>query len=221
MFHKVICTRMLNVKMVDEGKGVYRIGAGMRLQKIIDEINSNGYGGIEYLYSVPGLLGGAIYMNAGRGRNYHQSISDFIDSVTVFVDGSVVTCKKEQCDFSYRSSRFQKMGSPIVLEANFHFCNEEPDKLRQARELRIALVNEKQDNSKPNFGSVFCQSNTRIMKILCSISRRKGVHYSKKTPNWLLNDNGCYEQALREIRKAEFLHRIVHHSCKREVIIWG
>ncbi|MBO6307883.1 MAG: FAD-binding protein [Oribacterium sp.] len=219
-FGEVICLKMLNVKIIREGDGVYQIGGGMRLQKIINEINGDGYGGIEYLYSVPGLLGGAIYMNAGRGPTHHQCISDYLESVTVFINGQVRTLKKEECAFSHRYSAFQDMVNPIILDAHFRFHNEEKDKLREARESRMKLVKEKQDNTKPNFGSVFCKSNTKIMKILCSISNKKGVHYSKKTPNWLLNDNGTYEQAIHEIKKAERLHKIMRQSCKREIIIW-
>ena len=85
---------VINLKSVDSslehlGGGRFRAGASVHLQKLINTINENGYGGIEYLFSVPGLVGGAIVMNAGRGKTHKKCISDYIISVDAIRDGSV------------------------------------------------------------------------------------------------------------------------------------
>ena len=59
----------VNNDIISLGNGKYYIGASVRLQRIINTINKDGYGGIEYLMSVPAMLGGAIYMNAGQGSD--------------------------------------------------------------------------------------------------------------------------------------------------------
>lgn len=83
-FERVIDLGKFDTSIKNIG-GRYRVGASVRLFKLINAINKDGYGGIEYLYSVPGLVGGAVVMNAGRGRRYGQCISDYIEEVTFLV----------------------------------------------------------------------------------------------------------------------------------------
>jgi UDP-N-acetylmuramate dehydrogenase len=86
--------------------GQFKVGASTRLQKLINTINEHGYGGIEYLYSVPGLVGGAVVMNASRGREYQKFISDYIVSVVVIHNNELITISKDNCHFGYRDSIF-------------------------------------------------------------------------------------------------------------------
>ena len=60
VFDSVVNLREFSSTIEDKGNGTYIVGASVRLQKLIKTINADGYGGIEYLYSVPGLVGGAV-----------------------------------------------------------------------------------------------------------------------------------------------------------------
>ena len=77
-FDEVLCLREFNKDFSDKGNGRFYIGASVRLQKAIKSVNAAGYGGMEFLFSVPGLIGGALYMNAGTGRKTGKYISDFV-----------------------------------------------------------------------------------------------------------------------------------------------
>lgn len=68
------------------------------------------FGG-EQLAGIPATVGGAVVMNAGA---FGKTISDFIQHVTTIKDGKIITYQKEQCDFSYRHSRFLGANEPIV-----------------------------------------------------------------------------------------------------------
>ena len=83
---------------------VFYVGASVRLQYLIQNINRLGYGGLEYLFSVPAMVGGAIVMNAGRGRAYNKSISDYVVKIEVIHNGEIKILEKEECQFSYRHS---------------------------------------------------------------------------------------------------------------------
>jgi hypothetical protein len=50
--------------------------------------------------------------------------------------------------------------------------------------------------------------------------RNAGVCFSPKTKNWLLNDNGTFEQATKEINWVKKLHKFFRRCCETEVIIW-
>lgn len=220
-FDSVINLRELNDSFVNLGDGVFEVGSSVRLQKLINEINLNGYGGIEYLYSVPGFVGGAIVMNAGRGRGAGQCISDHILSVKVFRCGEIIELKKEECGFDHRQSVFKTDGS-IVYSVVFRFPPMTEEESSQAKKDRIENCKVKQDNSHPNFGSVFAVHDPRLMRwVKKRKTGTKHVHFSSKTTNWLLNDgSGSFEEAMKAIKKVERLHRLFGKRIEREVIVW-
>lgn len=199
--------------------GFFKVGASVRLQKLINFINENGYGGIEYLYSVPGLLGGAIVMNAGRGEQFHQTISNYIISVDVIRAGKIITLTKDQCNFSHRSSVF-KGNHDIIVSVLLKFPQIDTKEANKLKEERLKLCRENQDNSHPNFGSVFIYSNRKIMNFARKYKIGKKVYFSPKTLNWLINENGSFKDAMYTIKKIEQLHKITFKKYEREVIIW-
>lgn len=221
VFDLVLNLRSFNTEIKSLGKGHYIVGASVRLQNLIMHINKDGYGGIEYLYSVPGLVGGAIVMNAGRGRSFQKSISDYLISVEVLEGNRIQKYDKKDCAFAYRKSIF-KNSDIIVLAAEFQF---EPVDIRvsmKERDERIQYCRTVQDNSYPNMGSVFCECNFGIMRLFKIIQMGKGnVHFSRKTYNWLLNKgNGTFMEAEWTINKVKKVHDILNKKCELEVIVW-
>lgn len=93
-FDRIICLRHFLKNEITLLKDSVYVGAGVRLQQFIKVINENGYGGIEYLFSVPGLIGGAIYMNAGRGKGANEAISDYLVSVDVIENEKLLHIQK-------------------------------------------------------------------------------------------------------------------------------
>ncbi|HOM02592.1 MAG TPA: FAD-binding protein [Acetivibrio sp.] len=221
-FESVICLREFNKEINNLGDGVFYFGASVHLQKAILEINKAGYGGIEYLYSVPGLIGGAIYMNAGRGYRYNQSISDYIVSVDVVENREVKSIPKDLLEFKYRYSSFQD-DDRIIVGAKFKFPRCSSEETSRLRDERIKLCKKEQDNSAANFGTVFCIANPKIMKLVSKLGlgRKDGVHFSKKTPNWILNEgNGNFHDTIQLIKIVQRLHKFTFQKCKLEVKIW-
>lgn len=218
-FDTVVDLRSFNTEIHSNGNGLYKVGASVRLQQLINQINSEGYGGIEYLYSVPGLVGGAVAMNAGRGRKYKQTISDYILSVEVIRDGELINVKKKDCRFTHRDSVF-KNSDDIIVSCIFQFSLTDPAEAEQRKRERLELCKKVQDTSKPNFGTVFCESDPFIMNWVRKLQVGHKVHFSGKTSNWILNEDGSFEDALKAIRRVELLHKIFFQKCRREVIVW-
>ncbi|ODM28013.1 hypothetical protein A7W90_00695 [Clostridium sp. Bc-iso-3] len=221
-FESVICLREFNKEVNELGNGVFYFGASVHLQKAILEINKAGYGGIEYLYSVPGLIGGAIYMNAGRGYRHNKSISDYIVSVDVIENRQIKTIQRDFLDFKYRYSSFQD-DNKIIVGAKFKFPQCSIEETSRLRDERIKYCKKEQDNSAANFGSVFCVANPKIMKLVSKLGlgHKDGVHFSKKTPNWILNEgNGNFRDVIRLIEIVQKIHKFTHQECRLEVNIW-
>ena len=217
----VVNLKKFNTSLAYEGNGEYIIGASVRLQDLIRIINKDGYGGIEYLYSVPGLVGGAIVMNAGRGKNYNKCISDFIVSVKVLYNNHIFWMNKDECLFRYRSSIFKQSGY-LVLEAKMKFDVVSLEESNRLRKERLDLCKRVQDNSRPNFGSVFSTSNSLVMSLMQNpfFGKKGGIMFSTKTKNWLLNSDGTFDDAIFLLNKVEKIHRYIKKPCEREVIVW-
>lgn len=223
-FNHVICLKELNsiIKKLDNEK--YYVGASITLQSLIKTINQDGFGGIEYLYSVPALVGGAIVMNAGRGKKFNKSISDYIEEVQIYdvKQKKMKTISKGECEFKYRDSIFRK-GELIVLGAIFRFENVSLEESERRRNERLNYVKITQDYSGYNFGSVFKKNNKIIMRIIKAtrLGFKGGMRFSSKTPNWMLNTGcGTYKQAIGLINKVKKIHKLFGFEAVCEVIIW-
>ena len=204
------------------GDGTFRAGASVRLQKLIIAINEAGYGGIEYLFSVPGTVGGAVVMNAGRGRQFNKCISDYITKVTVLKEGEIKEFNRKECCFSYRNSIFKNDTNYIILSVDFLFPAQMWEESYRLRKERIEWCKTVQDNSAPNFGTAFMEADEKIMKLARHIGiGGKRVHFSRKTTNWILNSgNGTYKDAVKAMQKVEWIHYLLRKQCKAEVVKW-
>ncbi len=222
-FDEVLCLREFNQTIEHRGEGRFYIGASVRLQKAIRSVNKAGYGGMEFLFSVPGLIGGALYMNAGTGRTTGKFISDFVLTVDVLRDGTRQTLKKEECAYAFRTSVFQSHTDWVILGAEFQFPAMSAEDAQKGIDERLALCKKTQDMSYPNFGTVFCVSNGKIMDFVrrFHIGYKNGCTYSAKRKNWMLHrEEGTFEQAIKLLNRVKRLHRLFGKACKCEVRIW-
>jgi UDP-N-acetylmuramate dehydrogenase len=168
-----------------------------------------------YLASVPATIGGAIAMNAGRGRKHRCTIFDYVRSVT-FLDGDEVrTLDRDEIPVSYRQTPFTGLTSRLILSAELTFPAEAAD-IDAARE-RVAWSRENQDHGAANCGSVFKESHWRIMKLLRGL-RHGSAQFSPRTANWLLSRGTSSRPLVRLIRLTQLLHRLTGRRAVVELI---
>lgn len=208
-------------KSIKIESGIVRSGTSVRIQTLIRKLQQNELGGIEYLYSLPCLIGGAVYMNAGRGGLHGDSIGNYVQSV-MYLDtetSEIYTIPAEECCFAHRSSVFQHR-KWIILSVEFKFEYKAPEDVEKAVKDRLDHCKKVQDANKPNCGSVFSQYNFRIMSLLKGL-RHGGAAYSSKTTNWITNvNNATYKDILCLIRFGQFIHKILFQAIKTEIVIW-
>jgi len=85
--------------------------AGVYLASLVNAAAANSLSGLEWAAGIPGTVGGAVRGNAGAmGGDASQNI----DEVIAWKDGEVVTLKRHECDFGYRTSGFKKNGGVIL-----------------------------------------------------------------------------------------------------------
>lgn len=165
-----------------------RAGASVPLQEFIRFCHDQGRVGMEYLYSVPGNIGGSIYMNAGTGEAENQALSDYLVAVDVFDGEKLRTLAKEDCQFSYRTSVFQARDW-LILAAEFELPAQDKAVGEARIRERMDLVKALHDLSYPNAGTIF-KRNFKYPPVLNG-HRIGNAMFSVKTPGWIINLGGA------------------------------
>lgn len=111
--------------------------SGVRLSRLIMELTTHDLSGLEFLYGVPGTVGGAIYGNAGA---YGSSIGDYVKNITLLIVDpkddlpKIVQYDSSWMNFEYRSSKLKKLKSrikPLILSVKFQFAQNQKEEIMQ------------------------------------------------------------------------------------------
>lgn len=192
-----IIIKMRDVQAVErvEGNSVM-VGAGTLNQVLIKQLHQWNLGGFEYLYSVPGTIGGAIYMNAGRGSG--PTIADHVVRVDIWDNGKLRSLSKEECAFSHRYSIFHDHKDWIICSVVLQLqVVPEQEGIKKRRE-RLEFVKGSQNKEHPNLGSIFKQN--LVTTILDPNALQVGgAQISPINTNWICNINNASEQDVRAI----------------------
>ncbi len=129
------------------------VGAGVRLEKLINECCREGLTGLESLTGIPATVGGALINNA----SYLSAISDCLQKVKVLTSGGEMKwIEKKDIEFGYRFSSFDR--EDIIVEAAFSLREGSPERIKQRCFDHLAKKKEKQPLDKKTLGCVFKNS---------------------------------------------------------------
>ena len=123
--------------------------AGAHWSKFVDFCIQQELAGVEMLAGIPGSVGGCIVMNAGA---HGGETADHIVTIDVLRNGRLQTITKDQAEFSYRHSGFDK---DVVLSASFRLPKGDKEELIRKRREYILKRNTTQPLTLPNSGSMF------------------------------------------------------------------
>ena len=173
------------IREVDEH--TYRVGAGVRLGKLMSHARRGGHGGLEFLAGIPGTVGGTLAGNAGA---WGETICDRVRRLWL-VDklGRIEEVNAGSLERSYRSL---DVGGRIITEAEFELEPRAPDLIRQmTRELRRKKASRHPVREK-SAGCVFknpptCSAGELIDR--CGLKGKKcgGAEISKLHANFIVN----------------------------------
>lgn len=164
----IICTKKLNDVFFKRNQ--VKAMAGADLTKLIKFTVEHGLSGCEKLSGIPATVGGAVVMNAGA---FGQTISDAIVEVETLEKGKIKKYFKNQCLFSYRSSRF-KINNQAIVSATFEFATSDKEKL--INEMALCLERRKRIHpTGRSCGSVFKNPTPNSAGALIERAGLKGV----------------------------------------------
>lgn len=132
--------------------GLLNAWAGTPISDVSNHALHHGLSGLEFIYSMPGSVGGSVWMNA---RCYGCSISEVLSRVEVLDEkGSITDLEVDREQFSYKRSPFQNMNS-LVLRASFSLV---PGDRKQMQERMLSIKQNREQKGHflhPCAGSIF------------------------------------------------------------------
>jgi len=184
----VICPKKINALEI-KGNEVY-VEAGVKAPYLSNVLANNGLSGLEFASSIPGDVGGLVYMNAGA---YKEAMSDVISEVLVYKKGEMVWMKKDELKYSYRTSIFQEHPHWVILAAKMIMKQKDPSEIIELMEDRLRRRKASQPLDKPSAGSCFRNpEGTFAWKYIDEIGYRghhvNGITVSNMHSNFLINE---------------------------------
>jgi len=162
----------------ENAHAILRVGGGESWDCIVEKSVKEGLCGIECLSGIPGSTGAVPVQNVGA---YGQEVAETIVSVQCleFRTGREVRIPAEECDFSYRSSRFKgkDRGRYIILSVDFRLKRSTLPQIRYAELEREAKDSLEKAQGDPASGLM------AIRQAVLRLRKKKSMVIDPEDPN--------------------------------------
>jgi len=109
------CFNTLVFKQVDNDTILVQAGGGVSLGKLLAEAQKENLSGIEFLWGIPGSVGGACYTNAGAfGASFLELVQKM--KIIKYGDNTIASYTKSDIEFSYRKGIRFGVVKEVLLE---------------------------------------------------------------------------------------------------------
>lgn len=177
----------------------FHVGAGYSFSLLGIKTAKQNLAGLEFASGIPGSVGGAVFMNAGaNGREVCESLVS-VDFLTE--EGELHVLKKEELQFAYRASPFQKMRG-AVTGATFLLT---PCETARSKQIEIINYRKKtQPYTEKSAGCIFrnpsgCHAGALIDQSLLKGWRIGDAMVSERHANFLINAGKATSQEILEL----------------------
>lgn len=140
------------IKIEKQKNALVEVEAGVMLGALAQVLLKQSISGFEFAAAIPGSIGGAIRMNAGA---YGGEMKDIVKDVTVLNEkGEISVLTNEECEFSYRHSRFTD-SKEIVIKVTLKLPLGNEAEIKAKMDEYDQSRREKQPLNLPSAGSTF------------------------------------------------------------------
>jgi len=134
--------------------------SGVNYARLITEVATHGFGGLEYWFGLPGTIGGAVHNNA---ETWGHSMSEVVKKLTVMYlkgdEAIIETVTPEWMEFEYRSSKLKKWPfgtKPVILTVTLQLQQQRKDEIiRRMQEYKRGRWDLNQPKGIASAGSYF------------------------------------------------------------------
>jgi UDP-N-acetylmuramate dehydrogenase len=219
-YDKTIVNLKRMSKLISHDNKYIYCSSNISCVKIARYLHNNRISGFEYLYGIPGTIGGALYMNAGAFDN--EILSHVYRIKLIDLSGKVYYLKGKDLNYSYRMSNIDKNSIIISVELYNH--------VKLFDKNLLSNLDNKRKNSQPinqlSCGCIFKNPPGKFASELIEGAMLKGervggIYISRKHSNYFINDgSGTYTDFLNLLslvkRKISSFYGI---ELKEEVIL--
>ena len=193
------------------------VGSGVEIARLLMDSASRDLGGLEFMFGIPGTIGGAVYGNAGA---FGHAIGDFVKSVTLLIPGSesretkIVRHSGKWCMFGNRTSRLKEFSrthplesKPVILSIKLQLAQSKKEVILRKMQDNVKIKRSSQPLGEKSAGSFF--KNPGIGKeqsagFLLEKSGAKRFHVgdavvSKVHANFVINRNKATAEDIRRL----------------------
>ena len=219
----IISTSRLSNLSLNDGN-VIVAGAGVKNSSLCQFALENSLSGFEFMWGIPGTVGGAAFMNAGAYGGEVIQIAVGCDYITK--DGEIKHMNADEMDLSYRHSVFSDNGGFITA---VYFKGTLGDK-SNIRTLMDDLMNRrrtKQPLEYPSAGSVFKRPEGYYAGALIEECGLKGecvggAQVSEKHSGFIINTGDAtasdVKLLIEKIQNTVFLEKGVKLECEIKMV---
>ena len=187
----LIFTGGISETVFDDKHPLLRVGCGKSLTGLAELAARRSLSGLEFAYGIPGLVGGAVFMNAGA---YGGQMSDVVRSTLAYDCEQKETVILHEHGFSYRHSVY--MDRPLIcLEATLELTPDDGETVRRRMRENMAARRDKQPLDTNNAGSYFKRPEGHFAGKLIEDCGLKGfavggARVSEKHAGFIVAENG-------------------------------
>jgi len=193
------------------------VGSGVEIGRLLMDAASRDLGGLEFLFGIPGTVGGSVYGNAGA---FGHTIGDFVKSATILIpgDGSketkIVRHTQKWFEFSNRTSKIKEMAKlnpagnkPIILSVKLQLCQSKKDVILRKMQENFKFKKDSQPLDAKSAGCFFKNSGPQKEQSAGFMLDKSGAKrmrvgdavVSKKHANFVLNRNKATAEDIRRL----------------------
>jgi UDP-N-acetylmuramate dehydrogenase len=170
-----------------DGKKLYA-GAGVLVSDLVDFCERHDLAGLDFMAGIPGMVGGALRMNAGA---FVGEIGDrvlLIDAMSY--QGDTMKITKDKAGFGYRQAT--NLQDKIMLGCQLELLDGSREDLQKSKESYLQRRSDKQPLDYGSCGSVFKRPQANYAGALieqagCKGLRIGGAMVSEKHANFIIN----------------------------------
>lgn len=159
---------------------------------------SKGLSGLEFLFGIPGSVGGAVFMNAGA---YGKTMSDVVVNTTyVNENGEIKTIENKENKYGNRTSVFTE--KDIICSTSFLLSNQNKDIIQAKMDELMQKRKTSQPLEYPSAGSIFKRPEGYFAGKLIEDCGLKGftiggAQVSEKHAGFIINRNNATSKDVR------------------------
>lgn len=181
-----------NFNNIEYLEDTVEVGAACLDRTLAMHCLEQGFGGLEFLISIPGTIGGAIAMNAGA---YGSEIKDILSWVEIIDNkGKIQRLTPDNLQMTYRNCNLPE--GAIVVKAALKGYKADPNQIQEKIQKFLQMRSDSQPTKGRTGGSTFKNPDTQKAWELIDIAGCRGwregnAMISEKHCNFLLNLGSC------------------------------